>query len=143
MTVRRIVVGADGSPNGRKAIAWAAGLAGQLEAHVTAVHAFDPLAHLDEAVPPIDFLALRRRCEAEARQDWCAPLAAAGVAFDVVVVDGDPAPALADVAVAEGADLIVVGARSQSALRGLVLGSTSLKLPHLTVIPVCIVHLDH
>ena len=58
------------------------------------------------------------------------------------MVDDNPVHAVVDIADAVNADLIVVGARGQSTLRGIVLGSTSLKLPHETRRPVCIVHTD-
>ncbi len=140
MTVRCIVVGVDGSDNAQAAVAWTASLAAQLGAEVVAVHAFEPLAHLGEMAPPVDFAELRARCEAQLADAWTAVVRGAGVAMRTRLVECDPVEALVQVADEVGADLVVVGARGGSALRGLVLGSTSLKLPHETRRPVCIVH---
>ncbi|MCC6437180.1 MAG: universal stress protein [Acidimicrobiales bacterium] len=140
MTVRRIVVGVDESDNARTAVVWAAELAAQLGASVLAVHGFEPLAHLGRVAPPVDFVAVRAACEADLAEGWTAPLRDAGVAHECRVLERDPVGALVEAADEVDADLIVVGARGGSTLRGLVLGSTSLKLPHVTRRPVCIVH---
>ena len=142
MTVHLIVVGADPSPNGRQAIRWTAELAAQLGARVVAVHAFEPLSYLGKVEPPVDFVALRNSCARELAEEWCRPLIDAGVRFETLIVENDPVGAISEAAERFQADLIVVGARGQSALRGLVLGSTSMKLPHETRRPVCIVHPD-
>lgn len=142
MTVKRIVVGVDGSDNARTAVAWTAELAVPLGASVVAVHGFEPLSYLGRVPPPVDFVAVRARCEAELAEGWTAPLRDAGVRYECRLVECDPVEALVEVADEVDADLIVVGARGGSTLRGLVLGSTSLKLPHETRRPVCIVHPD-
>lgn len=140
MTVRTIVVGVDPSDGSGTALVWAAELAAQLGAKVLAVHAFEPLSYLGKVKPPIDFVALREQCERDLQEQWCQPLQAAGVSFEARLVENDPIGTLVDAAEEVDADLVVVGARGQSTLRGLVLGSTSLKLPHETARPVCIVH---
>ncbi len=142
MTVRRIVLGAESSPGGLTAMRWVAELAAPLGATVYAVHAFDPLSYLGKVAPPVDFARLRADCEVELRDVWCAALRDAGVDFETRVEEDQPVEALVRVADEVDADLIVVGARALSALRGLVLGSTSMKLPHETKRPVCIVHPD-
>ncbi|MGD9754473.1 MAG: universal stress protein, partial [Acidimicrobiia bacterium] len=78
MSVRRIVVGVDGSDNAAAAVRWTAALAVQLGAEVVAVHAFEPLALLGEVPPPVDFAALRAAAEEDLQQRWCEPLHAAG-----------------------------------------------------------------
>lgn len=142
MTVRRIVVGAESSPGGITAMRWVAELAAPLGATVLAVHAFDPLGYLGKVAPPVDFAKLRANCEVELRDVWCAPLRDGGVSFDIRVEEDQPVEALVRVSDEVDADLIVVGARALSTLQGLVLGSTSMKLPHHTRRPVCIVHPD-
>jgi nucleotide-binding universal stress UspA family protein len=139
VTVRTIVVGVDGSENAHRAIEFAAGLAAQLGATVLAVHAFEPLALLGRVPPPVDFESVERDTKAKLEQEWCAPLRAAGAAYEAVLVENNPVGALVDVARERGADLVVVGARGQSPFRQMVLGSTSLKLPHETKVPVTIV----
>ncbi len=137
--VRTIVVGVDGSDTADRAVRFAAGLASQVGARVVAVHAFDPLDLLGRIEPPVDFAALEVEAGRLLAQEWCGPLVAAGVEHTCVVVEDRPVPAIVDTARAEGADLVVIGARGMSPLRQLVLGSTSLKLPHETSVPVTIV----
>jgi nucleotide-binding universal stress UspA family protein len=62
-----------------------------------------------------------------------------GVDIDTVVEFGDKAEALAQVAAKRGASMIVVGSRGESQLKGLVLGSVSHKLLHLSEVPVLVV----
>jgi nucleotide-binding universal stress UspA family protein len=142
MTVSRIVVGAESSPGGIAAMRWVAELAAPLGARVVAMHAFEPLSYLGKVAPPVDFAKLRAGCEVELRDVWCAPLRDAGVSFEARVEEDQPVEALVRVAEEVDADLIVVGARALSTLKGLVLGSTSMKLPHHTRRPVCIIHPD-
>jgi len=142
MSVHTIVVGVDPSEGSAHAVRWAGELAAQTSARVVAVHVFEPLTYLGKVKPPLDFHALREQCEADLAGEWCRPLAALGVSYEPRVVEGTPVEALVDVAHDVDADLIVVGARGQSALREIVLGSTSLRLPHETRRPVCIVHAE-
>ncbi|HEX5615607.1 MAG TPA: universal stress protein [Acidimicrobiia bacterium] len=139
MTVQTIVLGADGSENSHRAVQFAADLARQLGARVVAVHAFDPLALLGTVEPPVDFEQLERDTQQRLEAEWCAPLRDAGVSFTAEVVENTPVGALVDAAAAHAADLVVIGARGHTPVRQLVLGSTSLRLPHGTKRPVTIV----
>lgn len=140
MTVHHIVVATDGSDNARHAVAWTAELAAQTGARVTAVHVFEPLAHLAGS-GPVDLARLRDEARRELDDVWAAPLRDAGVDVAVAIVEGRAAEAIAGAADSEGADLIVVGARGLSPLRRVVLGSVSQRLPHITTVPVVVVHL--
>jgi nucleotide-binding universal stress UspA family protein len=139
MSVRTIVVGVDPSENGQRAVRFAATLAAQLGARVVAVHAFEPLALLGTVAPPVDFAALEEDARSRLAGEWTRPLAEAGVAHACVLVENRPVPALVDAVRDHAADLVVVGARGRSPVRQLVLGSTSLKLPHEVAVPVTIV----
>lgn len=140
MTVRRIVVGTEGSSGGQAAVVWAGELAVQTGATLTVVHAFEPLALLGKVPPPYDMPAVARRQRELLDTTWCAPLRELGLQPATAFVEDTPLDALVAVADRLDADLIVVGARAQSSLRGLLLGSTSLRLPHETSRPVCVVH---
>ena len=59
-----------------------------------------------------------------------------------LVLDGDPVDALTDVAIAEAAGMIIVGARGTGGITGLRLGSTALKVLHQAQVPVLMVPAD-
>ena len=136
MTVRTIVVGADGSEGSMRAVTWAAELAAGLGATVVAVHSFEPLAHLDDMQPPYDFALIESNVRAKLEADWTAPLA--GVDHEVRLLHGTPFECILDTADDVDADLIVVGARGYGMLKSLALGSTSGKLLHLSKRPVTV-----
>ena len=137
MSIRRVVVGVDGSPNARRAIEWTADLARALGAHVSAVHALGLVAHGDDGTPT----AAPSRAEATARlqDEWCAPLTAASVDHDCVVRDGSAVSVVLDTADDLGADLIVLGSRGLGGYPELLLGSTSTQVAQRSAIPVVIV----
>ncbi len=126
MNLRCIVVGVDGSPNARTALAWAVALAAPGGARVVAVHALGLLDRIaGETVPTSGH---RAEIVATFTHDWCAPLDGAGVGNDRLALDGSPADVLLTVARDLDADLVVVGARGAStAVAGAerALGSTS------------------
>ncbi|MCX7240741.1 MAG: universal stress protein [Burkholderiales bacterium] len=69
-------------------------------------------------------------------------LDAAGVAYECEVARGDPAHTIEDIAERFGCDLIVMGARGNSALRSAMLGSVSNEVLHASSVPVVIVKPD-
>lgn len=139
----RIVVAVDGSEHARRAVEWCARYAPALGAEVVAVHAVEtPVYALPTmayvAAPPLtdeDREALHRTIA----QEWCGPLADAGVAFRVVTAEGPPAPVIIEVAQREDADLVVTGRRGRGGFAELVLGSTSHSLTHHLPRPLLIV----
>jgi nucleotide-binding universal stress UspA family protein len=145
MSIRRIVVGVDGSPNSAHALTWAAELAKALGAEVTAVHAVDPrlFTPLIETIGPPPATAVSQEWYDDLRlafeKDWVAPLRVAGVPYRTVFADGSPALTLCDVAKDEDADLIVVGSRGRGGFAGLVLGSVSTHVTHHAKRPVVVV----
>lgn len=64
---------------------------------------------------------------------------AKGVEVDSVVIEKQPAQALADLAKERGARMIVVGTHGESPLRGALIGSTAHKLLHVSEVPVLVV----
>ena len=145
MSIRRIVVGVDGSPHAAHALSWAAQLALALDAEVVAVHAVDPRLFVPviQALGPPAPPAVDREWYDEVRdafeKDWVSPLRAAGVHYRTRMIDGTPALALVDAAVAEDADLLVVGSRGRGGFAGLVLGSVSTHVVHHAHRPVVVV----
>ena len=143
MTIRTIVVATDGSPGGTRAVEWTGDLADQVGGAVLAVHVFEPLAHLGEVEPPVDFTTLEAGALNRLRTKWCRALNHRGIAYEAVVVEGDPAEAIRDSAIDRGADLIVIGARGLSGLRRLVMGSTSDRLLRISDLPVVVIPTPH
>lgn len=62
-----------------------------------------------------------------------------GLAYEMEVARGDPAHTLVAIAERFGCDMIVMGARGNSALRSAMLGSVSNEVLHASAVPVLIV----
>lgn len=69
-------------------------------------------------------------------------LNAAGVEYECEVAKGDPAHTIIDIAERFACDLIVMGARGNSALRSAMMGSVSNEVLHASPVPVVIVKPD-
>ena len=129
-----IVVGYDGSPSSRAALDLAARRAGS-EGCLFIVYAFEL---------PADFLASPNyeRVLSEQKDHGRALLEALNVpgetAYEVELIGGPPAQALADVARVRDADEIVIGARGLGRVRAL-LGSVSHELLHIADRPVTVI----
>jgi nucleotide-binding universal stress UspA family protein len=126
-----VVVGYDGSPDARSAVAWAARIARTLRAPLQVVHAVGLLEHAGLGAATIDGDAARAIATGEGMDpldvEWC-------------VVDGDPCTALLRMAASPGGvALLVVGSRGASAHPGTLLGSTSLELAERAPVPLTIV----
>jgi len=139
----KIVVGVDGSEAAHRAVEWCATRAGALGAEVVVVHAIEVLVY-SSPIPnsfPVPQISQVDRDELQAHITavWCAPLANAAVPFRVVLMDGNPALVILDVAKAEQADLVVTGRRGRGGFAELLLGSTSRALTHHLACPLLIV----
>lgn len=123
----RIVVGVDGSEAGKNAVHWAARLANETRAQVTAVYAIDlPLALPEPyAIPFYLDEKWRDGITAEFENKWCRPLKTAGVRYRTIVQDGRPASVILEVAERERAEMIIVGRRGRGEVAELLLGSVS------------------
>ncbi|MFH9608412.1 universal stress protein [Streptomyces sp. NPDC017448] len=136
----RIVVGVDGSGASIKALHWAVRQAELTGATVEAVSSWEyPTTSWASMMPgmPADFdpQAMATVSLNEALEE---ALGAAGsAAVSKVVVIGNPAQALLDRA--EGADLLVVGARGHTGLKATLLGSVSLHVTQHAPCPVTVV----
>jgi nucleotide-binding universal stress UspA family protein len=133
----QIVVGYDGSDCSKVALDEALRLAGDLGDSVLLVFGYAPpgiwggeIADHEEAIEEFGEKVMG---EAERRA------AAAGVPAEVELVPKRGAEALIDVADRHDARAIVVGSYGETALKGIVLGSTPHKLLHLAGRPVLVV----
>lgn len=135
----RIVVGIDPSKDALRALRWAIDEAEIRGAQLELVHAFPTpdLMALPAVVSLPDPDELRRAAEEVLRD----ALEEAGGARDVEVahkvVAGNAASALCEAA--DGADLLVVGARGLGGFRGLLLGSVSHQVVAHSPCPVVVV----
>jgi nucleotide-binding universal stress UspA family protein len=135
--VSQIVVGYDGSGCGEAALDEALRLAGPLGDEITVVFGYAPpglwggeIADHEEAIEELGEKVLSK-----ARKQ----AAAHGAEIGEELLPKRGVEALIDVAEAREARMIVVGSFGESALKGIILGSTTNKLLHLTDRPVLVV----
>jgi nucleotide-binding universal stress UspA family protein len=131
-----LVVGYDGSPSADAALDAALGLGGELGAGV--VVAFGYYAN-----PVGGEVTDYRQALADHGQALLAGVEdrgrAAGVELETVVIEEQPAQALADLGRQRDARAIIVGSHGETPLRGALVGSTAHKLLHLAGRPVLVV----
>ena len=134
----QILVGVDGSEDSLKAAKLAGELARQVGAHVIAVAAFDPIPdYLGE--PFWEEAAAARMGKAQEIFDQAtAAIGEVPGGVETEMIEGRPADAILDVAETHKVDLIVMGARGNHALSGLLLGSQSHKVLNKAPCPVLI-----
>lgn len=136
---RRIVVGYDGSPAARAALALAAHRAGD-DGHIYVVHAYSLPA--DWLGTPgyqtlVDNELERAKSQVE-RLEEESGVDLHGVDWEIEMIGDRPARAIAGVAAAREADEIIVGTRGFGLARAL-LGSVTHELIHLAECPVTVI----
>lgn len=136
-----IVVGTDGSPNGQAAVNWAAAEAVRRGDSLRVVYAWHfPYAAIapspiGTAAPPFELMEDAAR---EALDGFLETVALpADLEVERVVREGSASKIL--IAEAEGADLLVVGARGHGGFAGLLLGSVASQVANHVRVPVAIV----
>jgi len=139
----RIVIGLDGSAGSAHALLWAIDLAKRLHAEIVAVHIESLPTYIPASlgiVPPTETPEQRADLHEAFANEWCLPLYKSGVRFRAILEEGTSAgTALIEVALREGADMIVVGSRGLNRIAELLLGSVSHQVAHHSAIPVVIV----
>lgn len=139
--MQTILVAVDGSAHAERALKFAAGLAGRLDATLL-------LVTVDEPGPLKGEVAAFAHAEDLSRQDiaeWilssaCSIAQDAGAGtIETDTASGEPAEAILRAAGEHKADMIVLGARGLSDLQGLIMGSVSHKVMNLTRTPCLIV----
>jgi nucleotide-binding universal stress UspA family protein len=131
-----IVVGYDGTEGAKAALAEAVRLAGPLRAEVVAAFAYHATPLGGDPRQMHDLLRDRGRTVLE---EALQQVRAAGLEGRAELVNDRAAEGLADLAASEGAQMIVVGSYGEEPLKALIVGSTPLRLPHITAVPVLIV----
>src|SRR3954471_16599391 len=134
----RIVLGLDGSPGGEAAAQWVVSHGAALDAEVIAVTVVPRVELWELAALQINS---QQRVQAQQRLlegVWTSRLRAAGCRVSTRLLRGDPASELCDIGEAEKADLLVIGAKSHSAVRSL-LGGTAHKVANHSRVPLVLV----
>lgn len=138
----KILLPVDGSPLSLDAVRFAVRLAGAgMRTEVVLANVQEPanlyeliVAHNPEVIERVSTEAGIHLLES-AR----ALLEAAQLEFEVEIGRGDPAHTIIDIAERFSCDLIVMGARGNSALRSALMGSVSNEVLHASAVPVVIV----
>jgi nucleotide-binding universal stress UspA family protein len=140
-SVKRIVVGVDGSAQSTAALKWAVHIAKGMGSQITAVHAINlPRYFIPPYGVPFAFdQEWRDNMRAEFEGKWCKPLTVSGVRYRTVMEDGRPASVIAAAADRDNAGLVVVGRRGRGAVAELVLGSVSHELVLMSKRPVVLI----
>ena len=135
-----ILIGYDGSANGKKALEYGIDFAMHANAEVTIVTAF-PKVPTYLGSPQYDEFVSRLTAEAQQTAEMGAEQArACGIEkVRVEVLEGSPAECILQVADRRKCDCIVVGSRGHDGMAGLLLGSVSDRLAHHAKVPVLIV----
>ncbi len=134
--MKRIVVGADGSPSSNEAMRWAAHLASRHGAEIVVMTGFDP-PNADLVAHSVEDLLSAQRSTIES---WSEAARLGDVRVRSVIEPGDPRSGILTVAEREDADLIVVGRVGQSRGPGLFhLGSLAEWLAHHALRPIAVV----
>jgi nucleotide-binding universal stress UspA family protein len=122
-----IVLGYDGTDCAKAALDVACKLASETGAEIIVSYGYGPHR-----------AALRERGE-ELTGEALAVARERSIEATVEMIDDRPAPALASLAEARGADYIVIGSYGEKPLTGAILGSTPHKLLHMSPVPVIVV----
>jgi len=136
---RSILVAVDGSKSSTDALAIAIDLARKYNASVCLLHAFPHVSDL-LSTPQYEHLLEARSAIGEALLASMRSQVPEGLAVDLQLIEGPPAPAILRVADEDGFDLIVMGSRGQGQLAGMLLGSVSNVVAQRAKCPVMIVH---
>jgi nucleotide-binding universal stress UspA family protein len=139
--LERIVVAFDGSDNSERALAYAERVAQMSSAEIIVVTAYDPPITVRRRGILLVEQAQREMEEdaTELASEATQLLVGRGNRARALVVRGDTTEAILDAVEHEDADLVVIGRRSHTGLRGRVLGSTSEQVARHAECPVLLV----
>jgi nucleotide-binding universal stress UspA family protein len=133
---RPLVVGYDGRPGSHAALDQAVRLAGDLGAPVVLVFSYEATRLGGETADLDAAIAERGRAVLQEALDRTS---GAGVTVETEQREQSPADGLLAAADEHDAQMIVVGSSGEGPLRGILVGSTSYKLLHLSARPVLVV----
>jgi len=135
-----VLIGYDGSANGKKALEYGIDFAMHAGAELTVVTVFSKVPEYLGS-PQREEVVARMTAEARRMAEMAAEQARACNIEKVYVevLEGSPAESILSVAETRGCDCIVVGSRGRGEMAGLLLGSVSDRLAHYARVPVLIV----
>ena len=135
-----ILLAVDGSEYSHRAIEYAKSLAERYEANLWIVHVF---SHTSDLLGYQDFekLYAKRKSAGQAVLDSAKKiLGSTTLKVLEELMEGSEAEAILKIAENHRADLIVMGTRGFGAVKGMLVGSVSRKVIHLSTCPVMVVH---
>lgn len=137
-SIRTILCPVDGSAGSELGLAWTSEIARVRDAAIVVAVAFDPpYAIRRRGILETEHLRTEMERDAtELAQEAVELLRARGHRARGVVVRGEPAEAILQVAEEEGVDLIVMGRRGLGGLKGLLVGSVSERVARHATVPV-------
>ena len=135
--IKRILIGIDGSSNSNRAASFAADLAKKYGAHVTILFVVAPSDH-DMLSGKSSFVDEDKGFGEQRMEKAEMILKDAGVDFDTDIEFGHAAEKILMVS-ERGYDLIVIGTRGLSAVRGFLMGSVSNQVAQHSKVPVVVV----
>jgi nucleotide-binding universal stress UspA family protein len=139
--VLRVLVPIDGSEPAELGLAHAARIASWSDAEIIVVVAYDPpgVVRRRGMLPPDSLKQAMEDDAKELAEEAVALLLAKGLRARAVVMRGDPADVIVDIAESDQVDLIVMGRRGLRAMRRLFLGSVSERVLRSTDVSVMVV----
>jgi len=135
-----IVYATDGSDHARKALAHARDIAKLFNAEIFIVHVYPRVSDLLGYKEYETIVRYRIAAGEKIIEEAGKELELSGLTFQTELLEGPLAEAILNVAETRDADLIVLGARGMSSLKGLLLGSVSQKVIYHAACPVLVVH---
>jgi nucleotide-binding universal stress UspA family protein len=136
---QQILVGVDGSEESRAAVDYASNLARETGRNLLVAYVAEP--------PPVDHRSPRASSDEAYLKEWARRLLdgtasaqqSEALAVRTVFLRGLPADTLADTAISDEIDLVVVGHRGRNAFSRMLLGSVADRLTQISPKPVVVV----
>lgn len=139
MNVTKILLPVDGSRHSDAAAEHAMDMARSSNAEIVLLTCRKPVPN-ELGEPNVQWVLKHYNQDAESiLEPYRQKLSAAKMPFRESIVGGRPGEVIADVAKAEGCDIIVMGSKGKSDLEGLLLGSVTHKVLHTSHCPVLVV----
>ena len=136
---KKILVAVDGSEDGYKAADYAIALAARLQSVILFLYVAGASSAEHNYSISVDMVGAFEQLGTEALSKCSERARKKGVAFETLLVSGDPVDEILKNAMRTNCDSIVVGKRAQSEMEKLLMGSVSDKVSKLSNISVTVV----